>query len=286
MSSPISDPISTRGVPMPKVWFITGASRGFGREFALAALRRGDRVAATARSLPALDDLAAEHGDRILPLQLDVTDRAADEAAVRQAHERFGRIDVVVNNAGYGHFGAVEEVTEPELRAQLETNFFGAVWVTQAALPILREQGSGHVVQMSSIGGVGAFANLGAYHASKWALEAISESLAIEVEPLGIHVTLVEPGGFDTDWAGSSARTSEHSATYDFVREAAARRRGAQAPGSPAAAAAALLEIVDSEHPPLRALFGAQAQQIVTGIYERRLQTWQDGAALARRAHG
>ncbi|MFC8799047.1 SDR family NAD(P)-dependent oxidoreductase [Promicromonospora sp. NPDC057138] len=271
---------------MSKVWFITGTSRGFGREFALAVLRRGDQVAATARSLSALDDLAAEYGDRILPLQLDVTDRAADEAAVRQAHERFGRIDVVVNNAGYGHFGAVEEVTEAELRAQLETNFFGAMWVTQAALPILREQGSGHVVQMSSIGGVGAFANLGAYHASKWALEAVSESLAIEVEPLGIRVTLVEPGGFDTDWAGPSARTSAPSATYDFVREAAARRRGGQAPGSPAAAAEALLEIVDSEHPPLRALFGAQAQQIVTGIYERRLKTWQDGADLARRSHG
>jgi NAD(P)-dependent dehydrogenase (short-subunit alcohol dehydrogenase family) len=271
---------------MSKVWFITGTSRGFGREFAVAALRRGDRVAATARSVTALDDLAAEFGDRLLPLRLDVTDRAADEAAVRQAHERFGRIDVVVNNAGYGHFGAVEEVTEPELRAQLETNFFGAVWVTQAALPVLREQGSGHVVQMSSIGGVGAFANLGAYHASKWALEAISESLAIEVEPLGIHVTLVEPGGFDTDWAGPSARTSEHSATYEFVREAAARRRGAQAPGSPEAAADALLRIVDSEHPPLRALFGAQALPIVTAIYERRLRTWQDGAELARLAHG
>ncbi|MEN5072488.1 SDR family NAD(P)-dependent oxidoreductase [Isoptericola cucumis] len=271
---------------MPKIWFITGTSRGFGREFALAALRRGDHVAATARSLSALDELVAEHGDRILPLQLDVTDRAAVKAAVRQTHERFGRIDVVVNNAGYGHFGAVEEVTDPELRDQLETNFFGAVWVTQAALPIMRAQGGGHLVQMSSIGGVGAFANLGAYHASKWALEAVSESLATEVGPLGIHVTLVEPGGFDTDWAGPSARTSEHASTYDFVREAAARRRGAQAPGSPAAAAAALLELVDSEHPPLRALFGAQAHQVVTGIYGSRLRVWQDGAHLARRAHG
>lgn len=271
---------------MSKVWFITGSSRGFGREFALAALRRGDRVAATARSLATSDELVAEHGDLVLPLRLDVTDQAACRDAVRQAHERFGRLDVVVNNAGYGHFGAVEEITEPELRAQLDTNLFGALWVTQAALPILRAQGSGHVVQVSSIGGVGAFANLGAYHASKWALEALSESLAIEVEPLGIHVTLVEPGGFDTDWAGPSARTSTSSATYDFVREAAARRRGTQAPGSPAAAAAALLEVVDSERPPLRVLFGAQAHQIVTGIYEQRLATWQDGAELARRAHG
>lgn len=276
----------TSKVPTSKVWFITGTSRGFGREFALAALRRGDRVAATARTLSALDDLVAEYGDAVLSLRLDVTDRAADHDAVRQARERFGRIDVVVNNAGYGHFGAVEEVTEPELRAQLETNFFGALWVTQAALPILREQGGGHIVQMSSIGGVGAFANLGAYHASKWALEAISESLAAEIEPLGIHVTLVEPGGFDTDWSGSSARTSEHSATYDFVREAAARRRGAQSPGSPAAAAAALLEIVDSDRPPLRVLFGAQAHQIVTGIYEHRLHTWQNTTNLSHLAQG
>jgi NAD(P)-dependent dehydrogenase (short-subunit alcohol dehydrogenase family) len=286
ISKPANKPTDNQGDPMSKVWFITGTSRGFGREFALAALRRGDRVAATARSVTALDGLVAEYGDLVLPLRLDVTDRVACQSAVQRARERFGRIDVVVNNAGYGHFGAVEELTEPELRAQLDTIFFGAVWVTQAALPILREQGSGHLVQMSSIGGVGAFANLGAYHASKWALEAISESLAIEVEPLGVRVTLVEPGGFDTDWSGPSASTSEHSPTYDFVREAAARRRGAQAPGSPAAAAAALLEVVDSEQPPLRVLFGAQAPQIVTGIYERRLQTWQDGADLALLAHG
>ena len=271
---------------MHKTWFITGTSTGLGREWAEAALERGNHVAATARDITALEPLTSKYGDAVLPIALDVTDRSAVFDAVARAVEHFGRLDVVVNNAGYGHIGMVEEVSEPELRAQLETNFFGALWVAQAALPILRAQGSGHVVQMSSIGGVGAFANLGAYHASKWALEAISESLAIEVEPLGIHVTLVEPGGFDTDWAGSSARTSPHSTTYDFVREAAARRRGGQAPGSPAAAAAALLEIVDSEHPPLRALFGAQAQQIVTGIYERRLDTWREGAALARRAQG
>ena len=133
-----------------KIWFITGASRGFGREWAIAALERGDSVAATARDLSSLDDLRQKHGERLLPLRLDVTDRDADFAAVRQAHERFGRLDVVVNNAGYGHFGMVEELTESEARAQLETNLFGALWITQAALPVLREQGSGHILQVSS----------------------------------------------------------------------------------------------------------------------------------------
>jgi NAD(P)-dependent dehydrogenase (short-subunit alcohol dehydrogenase family) len=159
---------------MTKTWFITGTSRGFGREWAAAALERGDNVAATARDTSTLDDLAQLYGDRLLPIALDVTDRDADLAAVQQAHERFGRLDVVVNNAGYGHFGFVEELSEADVRDQLETNFFGALWVTQAALPILREQGSGHIIQVSSIGGISAFPIVGAYHASKWALEGLS----------------------------------------------------------------------------------------------------------------
>ena len=164
-----------------KVWFITGTSRGFGREWAIAALERGDKVAATARDTTSLDDLTAKYGDAILPLQLDVTDRAADFAAVKQAHEHFGRLDVVVNNAGYGQFGFVEEVSEQDARDQIETNVFGALWVTQAALPYLRAQGSGHIIQVSSIGGIVAFPNVGIYHASKWALEGFSQSLAQEV---------------------------------------------------------------------------------------------------------
>jgi NAD(P)-dependent dehydrogenase (short-subunit alcohol dehydrogenase family) len=271
---------------MAKTWLITGASRGFGRAFTVAALERGDRVAATARDTTALGDLVAEHGDAVLPIALDVTDRAAGIAAVRRAHERFGRLDVVVNNAGYGQFGAVEELSEADLRDQLETNLFGAVWITQAALPILRAQGGGHIVQISSIGGVGAFANLGAYHASKWALEAISESLAAEVGELGIAVTLVEPGGFATDWSGSSARFAEPMPAYAFVREAAARRRGAHTSGDPAAAAQALLEVVDAERPPLRVLFGAQAPEVVERVYAGRLQTWKDWELTAKRAQG
>ena len=156
-SRSVAHPVRQEDSISPKVWFITGASRGFGREWAIAALERGDSVAATARDTTTLDDLAATYGDRFLPLQLDVTDRAADFAAVQRAHERFGRLDVVINNAGYGHFGFVEELSEEDARAQIETNLFGALWVTQAALPILRAQGSGHILQVSSIGGICAF---------------------------------------------------------------------------------------------------------------------------------
>src|SRR5215468_8319758 len=176
-----------------KTWFITGTSRGFGREWAIAALDRGDQVAATARDVSSLDDLAARHGEAILPIQLDVTGRDACFAAVRQAHGHFGQLDVVVNNAGYGQFGTVEEISEQEARDQLETNLFGALWVTQAALPYLRGQGSGHIIQVSSIGGINAFPYLGTYHASKWGLEGLSQALNQEVQPLGIKVTLIEP---------------------------------------------------------------------------------------------
>ena len=159
-----------------KVWFITGTSRGFGREWAIAALQRGDKVAATARNTGTLDDLVDKYGDSVLPIQLDVTDRDADFAAVKQAHDHFGRLDIVVNNAGYGQFGFIEELSESDARDQIETNVFGALWVTQAALPYLREQRSGHIIQVSSIGGIVAFPNVGIYHASKWALEEIGRA--------------------------------------------------------------------------------------------------------------
>jgi NAD(P)-dependent dehydrogenase (short-subunit alcohol dehydrogenase family) len=271
---------------MSRNWLITGVSRGFGREFARAALQRGDRVAGTARDLGALEGLVAQHPGTFVPLTLDVTDAAAVEATVEEAETRLGGLDIVVNNAGYGHFGAVEELSEADLRGQLDTNVFGPLRVTQAALPGMRARGRGHIVQISSIGGVGAFANLGAYHASKWGLEALSESLALEVARFGIRVTLVEPGGFDTDWAGSSARRSRPLGAYDPMREEAAARRGAQAPGTPAAAAQALLEVVDATEPPLRVLFGTQAPTIVRGIYERRLAEWQAWEHVAAVAQG
>ena len=269
-----------------RTWFITGASRGFGREWTIAALERGDSVAATARDTGTLKDLAERFGDRILPLQLDVTDRDAVFSSVAAAHARFGRLDVVVNNAGYGQFGAVEELSEADARDQIETNLFGALWVTQAALPILRAQGSGHFLQVSSIGGISAFPNVGIYHASKWALEGISQTLAQEVAPFGIKVTLIEPGGFSTDWGGSSARHAEPIAAYDGVREQMKQRRAGAKPGDPEASAAAVLKVVDAENPPLRIFFGDGPLAIATKDYESRLATWREWEQVSVEAQG
>src|ERR1700710_3136629 len=220
-----------------KTWFITGASRGFGREWAIAALERGDSVAATARDTSTLIDLEEQFGERVMAIQLDVTDRNAAFDAVRRAHAQFGRLDVVVNNAGYGQFGMVEELTEADARDQIETNLFGALWVTQAALPFLRQQRSGHILQVSSIGGITAFPGIGMYHASKWALEGLSQALAQEVKDFGIDVTLIEPGGFSTDWGGSSAKNAEPLDAYADMHEASRQRRarGASAAGDPVA---------------------------------------------------
>ncbi|BCK58521.1 SDR family oxidoreductase [Nocardia wallacei] len=271
---------------MHKIWFITGVSRGFGREWALAALDRGDRVAGTARDLTTLDEIVSEYPDTFLPIRLDVTDRSGDFAAVQQAAQHFGRLDVVVNNAGYGQFGMIEELTEDEIRAQLETNVFGALWVTQAALPILRAQSSGHIIQVSSIGGISAFPNLGAYHASKWALEGFSQALAREVAPFGIHVTLIEPGGFDTDWSGPSARHSTPNPAYDEVREARNRARAGQHGGEPTATRTAILTVVDADQPPLRLFLGEAPLGIATADYESRLTQWREWQPIAAAAQG
>jgi NAD(P)-dependent dehydrogenase (short-subunit alcohol dehydrogenase family) len=271
-----------------KTWFITGTSRGFGREWAIAALERGDRVAATARDPATLDDLVAQHGDSVLPVALDVTDREAVFDAVRRAHERFGRLDVVVNNAGYGQFGMVEELSEAEARDQIETNLFGALWVTQAALPYLREQGSGHFLQVSSIGGISAFAGIGMYHASKWALEGISQSLALEVAGFGVKVTVIEPGGYATDWGGSSARHATALPAYADARERGrqARAQRTASPGDPAATRDAVLQLVDAEEPPLRVFFGDGPLAIASADYESRLRTWREWEPLSVAAHG
>jgi NAD(P)-dependent dehydrogenase (short-subunit alcohol dehydrogenase family) len=271
---------------MSKVWFITGVSRGFGREWALAALERGDRVAGTARDVSTLDEIVAKYPDTFLPVRLDVTDRDADFAAVQEAARHFERLDIVVNNAGYGHFGMIEELTEAEFRAQLETNVFGALWVTQAALPIMRAQGSGHIIQVSSIGGISAFPSIGAYHASKWALEGFSQSLSQEVASFGIHVTLVEPGGFSTDWAGPSAKHSTPIPAYDHVRELRAKQRAARSVGDPIGTRAAILEVVDAPKPPLRVFFGIDPLGIATADYESRLALWREWEPTSRLAQG
>ncbi len=269
-----------------RTWFITGASRGFGREWAQAALRRGERVAATARDPGTLDDLVRQFGDALLALTLDVTDREGCFRTVARAHEHFGKLDIIVNNAGYGQFGMVEELSEQEIRAQFETNVFGALWVTQAALPFLRAQGSGHFVQVSSIGGISAFPGIGMYHASKWALEGISQALAQEVRDFGIHVTLIEPGGFTTDWGGASAKHAQLNDAYGAVREALVKRRVALKPGDPIATAAAVMRVVDADPPPLRVFFGTAPLSIAEADYAQRLATWREWQPVAELAQG
>jgi NAD(P)-dependent dehydrogenase (short-subunit alcohol dehydrogenase family) len=269
-----------------KVWFITGTSRGFGRVWAQAALARGDRVAATARDVKTLRPLVERYGDLIAPLALDVTDKAAASAAIAFAQERFGRLDVVVNNAGYGLFGTIEEVSESEARAQLETNLFGALWVTQAALPFMRAQGSGHIIQVSSIGGVNAFPTVGLYHASKWGLEGFSQSLAAEVAGFGIKVTIVEPGGFATDWGGASAQRSAQMKIYDGAREKIAAVRSNSTPGDPNATGPAILKLVDATDPPLRIFLGTSGLPMTRAEYARRIETWEKWNDVSIEAQG
>jgi NAD(P)-dependent dehydrogenase (short-subunit alcohol dehydrogenase family) len=271
-----------------KNWFITGTSRGFGREWAIAALERGDKVAATARNLDDLSDLVDKYGENILPLQLDVTDHDADFAAVARAHDVFGSLDIVINNAGYGQFGLIEELTEREVRDQLETNLFGAFWITQAALPFMRAQGHGHIIQVSSIGGITAFPNVGVYHASKWALEGFSQSLAQEVAGFGIHVTLIEPGGFSTDWGGASAKRAKPLEAYAEYHEEVARvraQRFANA-GDPGATGSAILKIVDADEPPLRIFFGGPPLATAKADYASRIATWEKWNDVSIEAQG
>src|SRR5215213_3338892 len=268
-----------------KTWIITGTSRGFGRIWAEAALARGDQVTATARDPRTLDPLVEEYGDLVLPLALDITDKAAVEAVFATAVEHFGKLDVVVNNAGGGLLGAIEEVTEEEVRALVETNFFGALWVTKAAVPYLRAQGSGHVLQISSIGGVQAFPTGGIYNASKWAMEACSQSLAAEVGPFGVKVTLVEPAAYSTGWFSTATQATPMS-EYQPIREAQANSPVRTRRGDPAATAPAILELVDAEEPPLRVFFGDWQLEMMRGEYASRLATWEQWDDLARRAHG
>lgn len=269
---------------MSKTWFITGTSRGFGRAWTAAALERGDRVAATARDTTILADLVDRFGDAILPIQLDVDDRAAGIAAVESAHRHFGRLDVVVNNAGYGHFGAIEEITEDEARAQMETNLFGALWITQAAIPLLREQGGGHIVQVSSIGGVIAVPFLGLYNASKWALEGFTEALAQEVGDFGIRTTLIEPSGFATDWGGASARHSQPNPLYRPLREHAAAGWAGYVAPTAQDSVEALFQAVDAAEPPTRLLLASSGYDMVLAIHEQRMATWRAWEKVSRSA--
>jgi NAD(P)-dependent dehydrogenase (short-subunit alcohol dehydrogenase family) len=247
---------------MEKTWLVTGSSRGFGWEIAEAALRRGARVLATARNPDQLEALTA-YGDAVVTFALDVTDSGAAKRAVDTAINSFGSLDVVVNNAGYAASAAIEEMTEESFRDQIETNLFGVVNVTKAALPIFHQQRSGHFLQFSSIGGrVGGSPGLGAYQTAKFAVEGFSEVLNAEVKPLGIKVTIVEPGGFRTDWGGSSMQTSTVGEGYEDSVGAMNRFRASTVStwrGDPKRAANILVDLVDLDDPPLRLLLGEGA---------------------------
>jgi NAD(P)-dependent dehydrogenase (short-subunit alcohol dehydrogenase family) len=271
---------------MSKTILITGASRGFGKIWAEAFLKRGDKVAATARNIDTLNDLVQKYGDAVLPIQLDVNNREACFAAVKQAKEHFGRIDVLINNAGYGLFGAIEETTEQEARDQMETNFFGLLWVTQAVLPVMREQKSGHIIQLSSFLGLITLPVLGLYNASKFAVEGLSETLATEVAAFGIKVSLVEPNGFATDWAGASAVQTQPNEVYNPLKKAFQEGSTPEIFGVPEATAAAIIKLVDAANPPLRLLLGKIAFPAVKQAYEKRLASWEQWREVSDAAHG
>jgi len=245
-----------------KVWLITGSTRGLGRALAEAVLAAGHKLVATGRDPGQLKSLVGRYGDQIRAVALDVTSEQAATGAVAEAIKAFGRLDVVANNAGYGDVCPIEDMRMTEFRAQIETNLFGVVHVTKAALPFMREQGSGHILQFSSIGGRIGPIGRAAYAAAKWGVEGFSEVLSKEVGPLGVKVTIIEPGGFRTDFAGSSSTIREGRPEYDATVGKTARfQRGfnGKQPGDPAKAAAAMLRITGSDNPPLRLILGSEA---------------------------
>jgi len=268
-----------------KVWFITGASRGLGRIWAEAALARGDCVAATARKLEDVADLKERFGDAVLPLALEVTDAEQVRHVVQQAHAHFGKLDVVLNNAGYTLVGMVEEVSEAEARALFDTNYFGYLRVIQAALPLLRQQGSGHFLSVSSSLGIEARPLIGFYCSSKWAVEGLHDSLAQEVKDFGIKVTLLEPGAYATQFGASGKRAAEMDA-YTDVRKQVFNRLRSEERGDPQATAEAILKIVDAEEPPLRFALGSGVLPMARGVYADRLAAWEAWETVSAAAQG
>ena len=269
----------------PKVWFVTGASRGFGRIWTEAALKRGDKVAATARDSKALDDLVGDSW-RFHPCLVARRDRSRRGVrGGRQAHRHFGRLDVILCNAGYGYMGAVEEAVTAEAQANFDTNVFGTLSVIQAALPLLRAQRSGHILTVSSIGGVIGFPTGGIYVATKFAVEGMSEALAGEVASFGIKVTIIEPGSFATGFR-SSIKAAPAMAEYEAVRQAVFSAFKPEMSGDPLATAAAILKVVNADKPPLRLLLGTGPLPMIKKLYEGRLATWDQWAEVSNAAQG
>lgn len=267
---------------MSKVWLITGSSRGFGRSLAEAVLKNGDKLVATARKPEQLVGLVERYGENVRTIELDVTKPEQAKDAIKYAVEVFDRLDVIVNNAGYGNISSIEETSLEDFRAQIETNLWGVINVTKAALPILRKQRSGHIVQFSSIGGRNGSPGLAAYQISKFGVEGFSEVLSKEVKPLGIKITLIEPGGFRTDWGGSSMKVVEPMEDYKetvggmakYIREHTGKERG-----NPDKAAAAIIKIVGEENPPLHLLLGSDAVHIANQVDNAKLaetKLWED----------
>lgn len=266
-----------------RTWFITGASRGLGRAFTTAALERGDRVVAAARTIAA-EDFDERHGERLLALPLDLTDRTAVFAAVATAIEHFGRLDIVVNNAGTLSLGMIEEFTEEQARTQFDVNLFAALWVSQAVLPQLRTQRAGHIVQISSIAALGGFPSTGLYSASKFALEGMSEALALEAAAFNVKVSIVQPGGYWTNLYQDMTTTTEVDA-YDPLRaQVQAQWAHGSVDSDPRLAAEALLTLVDSDEPPLRLLLGGTVYDLAFDLSRRRMDTWASWEQVSRAA--
>ncbi|QWW72463.1 SDR family NAD(P)-dependent oxidoreductase [Rhizobium sp. WYJ-E13] len=256
-----------------KVWFITGASRGLGKTWAQAALDRGDSVVAAVRDLESVADLKAKHGERVLPVKLDVTNAAEAANAVQSALDHFGRIDVLINNAGYCLAGALEEVDEADARKLFDTNLLGALWTTRAVLPAMRARKAGHVIAVSSVSGLLGQPTIGLYNSSKWALEGMMESLALEVSHLGIKVSILEPVMYATDFS-SAIRFSTPIEAYEEARSKLYGSLGSEVPGDPSSTVADVLALVDNREPPLRCLLGDSAWRWVVRAYGERLARW------------
>lgn len=270
-----------------KVWFLTGSSRGFGRVWAEAALKRGDKVAATARTVTSIADLKEKYGANVLTLELDVTKPDQVKTAVEQAHAHFGRLDIVLNNAGYPLVGMIEEASANDVRALYETNIFGALSVIQAAVPLLRKQGGGHILGTSSGLGHVTMPLIGYYCSSKWAFEAIHESLAAEVKPFGIKVTIIEPGAYATEFGSpSSGKFTAGLNVYDDLRRQVFDRARSLERGDPNATPEAIFKIVDTENPPLRFFLGSQNLPWVRAAYAERLATWEAWESVSNLAQG